>query len=365
MIDNISAYQTLGWILNHSDSGFFSLIESESMQSWVVSFYQDSNIAVYDYLVQQEEYTFQALEDWISSQPDKNAYFLLNFQRAISQEQILTRLNFSWDMLRKLDKNIIFCMTKSADDLLNRSAYDFYSYIKLVVVFQDEFAKTSEQQTFHDAVPASLRQEKCNQQLDIEPYGQWSEEKQLAYAISLSNRAEALIQECRYSDARYLIETALNIKAAIWGAEHPSIADTCNNIAGVYQAQGDYAKALEYYQKNLAICEKVLGVEHPNTGTTYNNIASVYQAQGDYAKALEYFQKDLAICEKVLGVEHPSTGITYNNIAGVYRAQGEYEKADNYYKSALAVLQTQLGPKHPNTIYAQNQIEALRSQGLL
>lgn len=43
----------------------------------------------------------------------------------------------------------IFCMTKSADDLLNRSAYDFYSYIKLVVVFQDEFAKTSEQQTLH------------------------------------------------------------------------------------------------------------------------------------------------------------------------------------------------------------------------
>ena len=62
MIDNISAYQTIGWILNHSGSGFFSLIASETMQSRVVSLYNNSNIAVYDYLHQQKEYTFQELE---------------------------------------------------------------------------------------------------------------------------------------------------------------------------------------------------------------------------------------------------------------------------------------------------------------
>jgi len=63
---------------------------------------------------------------------------------------------------------------------------------------------------------------------------------------------------------------------------------TYNNIALVYDNQGEYPKALEWFQKALAICEKVLGKEHPDTAMTYNNIAMVYNNQGDYTKALEW-----------------------------------------------------------------------------
>ena len=54
-----------------------------------------------------------------------------------------------------------------------------------------------------------------------------------------------------------------------------------------FSYSGSYSEALEYYKKALAICEKKLGKEHPDTATTYNNIASVYQNQGDYGQALE------------------------------------------------------------------------------
>ena len=205
MIDNTAAYQTVGWILDHSDNGFFSLIASEAMQRRVVGFYKNSNVAVYDYLSRQEEYTFQALEDWIASQPDKDAYFLLNFQRALSDEEVLKRLNFSRDMLWKLNKNIIFCMTKGADDLLNGKAYDFYSYMKLVVVFQDELAAMREVLPVEDVMEQSQGGDESPEPL-IENYGQWPEEKQLAYAISLANQAELLTRKCRYADARRLLE---------------------------------------------------------------------------------------------------------------------------------------------------------------
>ena len=108
----------------------------------------------------------------------------------------------------------------------------------------------------------------------------------------------------------------------------------------------------------------MFGSEHPITGTSYNNLAGVYQKLGDYAKALEYSQKDLAICERVLGAEHPSTGTCYNNLAGVYRALGDYAKAGKFYKDALAVFQAKLGLQHPNTTYVQDQIEALKGQDL-
>jgi tetratricopeptide (TPR) repeat protein len=75
----------------------------------------------------------------------------------------------------------------------------------------------------------------------------------------------------------------------------------------VYRAQGDYAKALEYNGKALAIRERVLGKEHPSTAKTYNNMALVYRDQGDYTKALEYYRKANAVFLSVLGEEHPYT----------------------------------------------------------
>ena len=58
-----------------------------------------------------------------------------------------------------------------------------------------------------------------------------------------------------------------------------SVSVLLNNMAGVYQEQGDYEKALEYYEKDLEISERVLGSDHPSTATTYNNMAGVYKEQ--------------------------------------------------------------------------------------
>ena len=45
-----------------------------------------------------------------------------------------------------------------------------------------------------------------------------------------------------------------------------------NNIG----AKGEYDKALEHYQKALAIQLKKLGPEHPSVATSYNNIGAVH-----------------------------------------------------------------------------------------
>ena len=53
-------------------------------------------------------------------------------------------------------------------------------------------------------------------------------------------------------------------------------------MAGVFRAQGEYEKALEYYGKAQAIRERVFGTEHPDTARTYNNMAGVFYARGKY-----------------------------------------------------------------------------------
>ena len=159
-------------------------------------------------------------------------------------------------------------------------------------------------------------------------------------------------------------QKALAIVEKVLGKEHPSTATTYNNIARVYDDMGDYPQALAFYEKALEIKEKVLGKELPATATTYNNIAGVYRAQGDYPQALEGYQKALAIVEKVLGKEHPSTATTYNNIAGVYKDMGDYPQALVFYEKDLVISEKVLGKEHPDTATTYNNIAGVyRAQG--
>ena len=75
-------------------------------------------------------------------------------------------------------------------------------------------------------------------------------------------------------------------------------------------AQDHYVKALEYFQKALAIDEKVLGKEHPGTATDYNNIGVMYYEMKEYPKALEYLGKALSVRISKLGNDHPDTKAT-------------------------------------------------------
>ena len=159
-----------------------------------------------------------------------------------------------------------------------------------------------------------------------------------------------------YAKALDYYKKGLEIVEKELGPEHPFTATAFNNIAIVYLAQGDYENALEYNKKAIAISEKVLGTEHPLMATSYNSIAAVYMAQGDYANAFEYNMKALTIREKVLGPEHPSTATSYNNIARVYTAQGDYETALVYFKKALVIVEKELGLEHPLTAGTYNNI---------
>ena len=144
------------------------------------------------------------------------------------------------------------------------------------------------------------------------------------------------------------------------GVEHPDIAATYNDIAGAYSAQGDYTKALEWYQKALAIREKALGVGHPDTATTYNDITELYINQGHYSKALEWAQKALIIREKVFGVDHPETVTTYNDIAIQYIYLGDYTKASEWNQKASAMQGKVLGTEqHSETAITYNNIAAV------
>ncbi|CAF4555589.1 unnamed protein product [Rotaria magnacalcarata] len=68
---------------------------------------------------------------------------------------------------------------------------------------------------------------------------------------------------------------------------------------------GEYSKALEYYEKSLKIREISLPPTHPDLAQSYNNIGGVYYNMGEYSKALPLLEKTLDIFRKSLPSTHP------------------------------------------------------------
>ena len=85
---------------------------------------------------------------------------------------------------------------------------------------------------------------------------------------------------CTISEAKPLYEEALSIRRRVLGVDHPDLADSLNNLANWYHAQGKYDEAEPLYDEALSITRRVLGADHPNTASSLNNLANLYRAQG-------------------------------------------------------------------------------------
>ena len=104
----------------------------------------------------------------------------------------------------------------------------------------------------------------------------------------------------------------------------------------LYQAQGRYADAEPLYKRALTIREKALGPDHPNVAVSLNNLAGLYQTQGRYAEAEPLYKQSLAINEEALGSDHPNTALSLNNLAELYHLQGRYGDALPFVKRTIS-----------------------------
>jgi tetratricopeptide (TPR) repeat protein len=63
------------------------------------------------------------------------------------------------------------------------------------------------------------------------------------------------------------------------------VAQSLNNLAELYQAQGRYTQAELLYKRSLAIWEKALGPEHPLVAQSLENYAVLLREMNRLAEA--------------------------------------------------------------------------------
>ncbi|NOR87510.1 MAG: tetratricopeptide repeat protein, partial [Bacteroidales bacterium] len=111
------------------------------------------------------------------------------------------------------------------------------------------------------------------------------------------------------------------------------IAGIQNNLAFIYDNQGDMKKALEYYFKALAIREK--NKNKKGMAETLNNIGASYQDLGDTELAFENYNKSLKLKTEI--GDSIGMGYAYNNIGSIYTGMNDYEKALENHLLALKI----------------------------
>jgi serine phosphatase RsbU (regulator of sigma subunit) len=123
-------------------------------------------------------------------------------------------------------------------------------------------------------------------------------------------------------------------------------ADSKNNIAkkayiyrqigNIYHNLGDFGKAIDNHFKCLQESEQIN--DSSEMAAAYNNIGEVYSWQDDLPKALEYYSKSLAIDEK----RNNLNGISgdYNNLGNVQENLINYDTALIFYRKSLDISRT-------------------------
>ncbi len=66
------------------------------------------------------------------------------------------------------------------------------------------------------------------------------------------------------------------MKRVALGAEHPDVSLCINNLALVVQARGNYTQAELLFRQASGILRTAFGEDHPSLATSLDNLAGVY-----------------------------------------------------------------------------------------
>jgi tetratricopeptide (TPR) repeat protein len=159
-----------------------------------------------------------------------------------------------------------------------------------------------------------------------------------------------------YEKAIEYYENALQMWANTLPSNHPYFATCFNNMGLVYKNMEQYSEALQFLEGSLKMSQKVLPPNDPDLAISHNNIGEVYRNMGEYSKALSFYQTALEIWQQTLPPNHPNLAISYTNIGLAYDNMNEYSKALSFYEKALEIKQKVLPSNHPDLAISYNNI---------
>ena len=196
----------------------------------------------------------------------------------------------------------------------------------------------------------------------------------------------------RFADAEPLLRSALAVRSAELGPEHPEVAESLGDLSALQERLSRYDESVELARQMLRIRRQARDQGAP-TVQALRRLGVALFFRGEYAEserllreALEIQRRappggeleranvlndlaqtvgtgmeDAAAAEKLnrealeirrakQGPRHPETAQVLNNLAVTRLQQQDYQEAESLYRDALAAEEESLGRDHPETV---------------
>lgn len=162
----------------------------------------------------------------------------------------------------------------------------------------------------------------------------------------------------KYTQAEEQLNMALSLRQKQLKENHELIAASYNDLGLTFTAT-DPDKALDYYEKALAIYQNLHGKQHPKIAIANTNIGFVYRKLELYGDAVNNFESALKIWEQVYTTAHPSKAFVLFNLGETYLKIGDAKAAEAFYIRALTMYQESYGKKHPEIARVLNAVAGI------
>ncbi|XP_031202078.1 nephrocystin-3 isoform X4 [Mastomys coucha] len=185
------------------------------------------------------------------------------------------------------------------------------------------------------------------------------------------------------SQAVVPLQRSLEIRETALDPDHPRVAQSLHQLAGVYVQWKKFGDAEQLYKQALEISENAYGADHPHAARELEALATLYHKQNKYEQA-EHFRKKsvvirqqatrrkgslygfallrrraLQLEELTLGKDKPENARTLNELGVLYYLQNNLETAEQFLKRSLEMRERVLGPDHPDCAQSLNNLAAL------
>ncbi|WP_139295214.1 tetratricopeptide repeat protein, partial [Planktothrix tepida] len=74
-------------------------------------------------------------------------------------------------------------------------------------------------------------------------------------------------------------------------------AGSLTNLGLAYWSQGQYQKAIEFFQQSLSTSQEI--GDHNGVANSLNNLGLAYRSLGQYQKTIEFNQQSLSIFQEI------------------------------------------------------------------
>ncbi|XP_047667244.1 nephrocystin-3 isoform X3 [Tachysurus fulvidraco] len=182
------------------------------------------------------------------------------------------------------------------------------------------------------------------------------------------------------------LQRSLEIRETALDPDHPSVAQSLHQLAGVYVHWRKFGNAEQLYKQALEISENAYGAEHSSVARELDSLSLLYQKLNKYEQAEKLHKRSVKIRQKMarqkghmygftllrrralqleeltLSKDSADCAKTLNELGVLYYLQNNIDAAKVFLLRSLEMRQRVLGVDHPDCAQSLNNLAALHCE---